>query len=423
MKTNEKPPVTQILLPILIFAVLGMGLWFAFPDLRASSGGHAQENNPPITASDTSGINLEKEPESISAIPPLETEPPQDDKQQPAALSSYPLADHSWGDTFNPQKSTPSQGYFAWYINTNQPKQVIGRETVNSIAINYPFDQFLKIPSEDFGAYWAGRLHVPQRGVYRISADISWAKMRVMLNRHIIAESENSSENQIVLLEPGDYLLEVEYINNWHTTGFQLTVAPVIEEMDSSDLPAAVAARQLPARTVAYAVSVNESSNRNNSLILQTPTGNTPYILILSSSNAVQWDIQGRAPELVIYNNASSGSTVHMAGQVPQIAWKNRIPYDITNQEVSSCHCTVHDFHCNNSRISLKELAADIRQLTGFPLQGFSGEYRTNYLPIPQTIVNSASIANNARQLQEIEQARQACTKRNNAGFEDMMQR
>jgi len=159
MKTNEKPPVTQILLPILIFAALGMGLWFAFPDLRASSGGHAQENNPPITTSDTSGINLEKEPESISAIPPLETEPPRDDKQQPAALSSYPLADHSWGDTFNPQKSTPSQGYFAWYINTNQPKQVIGREMVNSIAINYPFDQFLKIPSEDFGAYWAGRLH------------------------------------------------------------------------------------------------------------------------------------------------------------------------------------------------------------------------------------------------------------------------
>lgn len=246
MKTNEKPPATQILLPILIFAALGMGLWFAFPDLRASSGGHAQENNPPITTLDASGISLGKEPEPIAAIPPLETEPPvppQDDKQQPAALGSYPLAEHSWGDTFNPQKSTPSQGYFVWYINTNQPKQVIGRETVSSIAINYPFDQFLKIPSEDFGAYWVGQLHVPQRGAYRISADISWAKMRVMLNRHIIAESENSSENQMVWLEPGDYLLEVEYINNWHTTSFQLTVAPVIEEMDSSDLPAAVAAR------------------------------------------------------------------------------------------------------------------------------------------------------------------------------------
>mgnify|MGYP000668483547 FL=1 len=118
----------------------------------------------------------------------------------------------------------------------------------------------------------------------------------------------------------GNYLLEVEYINNWPTTGFQLTVAPVIEELDDSALSEALAARQLPAQTVAYAVSVNESSSRNNSLILQAPTGNTPYILILSSSNAVQWDIQGRAPELVIYNNASSGSTVRTAGHVPQIA-------------------------------------------------------------------------------------------------------
>lgn len=423
MKTNEKPPVTQILLPILIFVALGMGLWFASPDLRASSGGHAQQNNPPITASDASGISLGKEPKPIAAIPPLETEPPQDDKQQPAALGSYPLAGHSWGDIFNPQKSTPSQGYFAWYINTNQPKQVIGRETVNSIAINYHSDQFLKIPSEDFGAYWAGRLHVPQSGAYHISADISWAKMRVMLNRHIIAESENSSKNQMVWLEPGNYLLEVEYINNWPTTGFQLTVAPVIEELDDSALSEALAARQLPAQTLAYAVSVNESSSRNNSLILQAPTGNTPYILILSSSNAVQWDIQGRAPELVIYNNASSGSTVRTAGHVPQIAWKNRIPHDITNRKISSCYCSAHDFHCGHSRTSLKDFAANIQQLTGFPLQGFSGEYSASYLPIPQTIVNSASIANSARQLQEIEQARQACTKRNNAGFEDMMQR
>ncbi|WP_205229553.1 hypothetical protein [Eikenella glucosivorans] len=406
----------------MIFAALGLGLWFAFPDLRASSVGKDQENNLPVAASDA---DFENEQENISSIPPLETEPPappQDDEQQPTPLSNYPLAAHSWGDIFNPQQSVPSHGYFAWYINTNQPKQVVGRETVNNITINYPFDRFLGIPSEDFGAYWAGRLHVPQRGAYRISADISWAKMRVLLNRHIIAEAENSVKDQTILLEPGNYLLEVEYINNWHTTGFQLAVAPKIEEIDSSALSAILAAKQLPAQTVTYAVGVYESDNRDNRLILQAPAGNTPYILILSSYHAVHWSIQGRAPQLVIYNNADSGSTVSTVGNVMQIAWSGQIPFHITNQKASNCYCTAAEFHCEYRSINLRDFAANIRQLTGFPLKGFSGKYSANYLPIPQTVIDAASIADNARSLREIEQARQACTKRNNAGFEEMMQ-
>ncbi len=425
MPAHPKPSALQVLLPILIFAAVGIGLWFVFPDLRVQNNEVAsrQETSPPIPASAEA---LVLPPETAVSVPPPKPEPPVPPAHETPPISdldNYPLATHTWGDTFNPQKLIPTQGYLAWYFNTNQPKQPIARETVGAISINYIFERFHGIPSEDFGAYWAGRLHVPQRSVYRISADMSWSKMRVMLNRHIIAEAENGYRGTSLLLEPGDYLLEVEYINNWHTTNFQLNFAPVIEEIDDAALPDAISAKHLPAQTVAYAVNVHGSDAKDNRLVLQAPAGNTPYILILSSYNAVRWELQGRAPQLVIYNNAHSGSTIRTAGNVPQIAWEGNISIDVNNQKASSCRCTVNGFYCGHGRKSLKDFADEIQQLTGLPLRGYSRAHNTSYLPIPQTVVDAASIADNARQMRAIEQAWQACTKRNNAGFEEMMQR
>lgn len=214
-----QPSALQIILPILIFTAVGIALWLAFPSVRSTNKPEPSLQVYPAAAPPTVQNDL---PVPEENQPTAETEPPLSAPE----LNSYPQAERAWGNIFNPQKSVPPQGYFAWYINTDSPRKVVAHETVSSIAINYAYEQFHNIPSPAFGAYWAGRLHVPQRGVYRISGDFSHADVRIMLNRRIVADGSNNPINTTLMLEQGDYLLEAEYSNHWHTTQFQLNVAP-----------------------------------------------------------------------------------------------------------------------------------------------------------------------------------------------------
>ena len=85
----------------------------------------------------------------------------------------------------------------------------------------------VNIPSEQFAAYWVGRLRVPETGMYQIKGKLSWANVRVMLDRHIILDAKNSLNSKTFRLKKGEYLLEVEYENHWHTTKFHLNIVPV----------------------------------------------------------------------------------------------------------------------------------------------------------------------------------------------------
>ena len=85
----------------------------------------------------------------------------------------------------------------------------------------------VKIPSERFAAYWVGRLRVPETGMYQIKGKLNWANVRVMLDRHIILDAKNSLNSKTFRLKKGEYLLEVEYENHWHSTKFHLNIVPV----------------------------------------------------------------------------------------------------------------------------------------------------------------------------------------------------
>lgn len=49
--------------------------------------------------------------------------------------------------------------------------------------------------------------------------------MRVILDGHILIDGEKEKDISLEL-DSGDHLLEVEYINAWHTTEFRLDIVP-----------------------------------------------------------------------------------------------------------------------------------------------------------------------------------------------------
>ena len=106
----------------------------------------------------------------------------------------------------------------------DEPNRLIASEKVPGIDIHFSYNALHGIPSQDFAACWIGTLTIREAATYEFTPDLSWAGARILLNRHRIFEGSNQKETVPVWLEPGDYTLEVEYLNNWHTTNFAVHI-------------------------------------------------------------------------------------------------------------------------------------------------------------------------------------------------------
>ena len=312
-------------------------------------------------------------------------------------LAAYPLATRSWGDIYNPSGSIPAHGFAAWYIDTRQPQQPVATAEEARIALNFAYSDSHGIPSESFAAYWAGKIPVVQKGHYRLKADIGWAQMRVLLDRHIIAESREPNRTELppaLELDAGKHLLEVEYSNHWHTAQFQLALAPDVPVYGSEDLAAAIAALHLPPATVTHVVALYPSAAADRRVRVQAPTGDTPYILVLNSYDPVNWELQGRAPVLVVHDDRGS---LRGMGGAPQLVWRSRFRHNAASEDLPgppecTCHIRERNLKCEGD--VTPGLVGKIKQLTGYPLAGFSGAYsNTDDALIPVPLIPGAALA------------------------------
>ena len=373
--------------------------------------GSRYEMSPPTTAPDDNAVRFADTLQPvgnselpIGAVVPLaaaeaDSAPPGATNHSAALstagsrLAAYPLATRSWGDIYNPGGSIPAHGFAAWYIDTRQPQQPVATAEEARIALNFAYSDSHGIPSESFAAYWAGKIPVVQKGHYRLKADIGWAQMRVLLDRHIIAESREPNRTELppaLELDAGKHLLEVEYSNHWHTAQFQLALAPDVPVYGSEDLAAAIAALHLPPATVTHVVALYQSAAADRRVRVQAPTGDTPYILVLNSYDPVNWELKGRAPVLVVHDDRGS---LRGMGGAPQLVWRSRFSHNAASEDLPgppecTCHIRERNLKCEGD--VTPGLVGKVKQLTGYPLAGFSGAYDNKgdaLIPVPLTPV------------------------------------
>lgn len=377
--------------------------------------GSRYEMSPPTTAPDDNAVRFADTLQPvgnselpIGAVVPLaaaeaDSAPPGATNHSAALstagsrLAAYPLATRSWGDIYNPGGSIPAHGFAAWYIDTRQPQQPVATAEEARIALNFAYSDSHGIPSESFAAYWAGKIPVVQKGHYRLKADIGWAQMRVLLDRHIIAESSEPNRTELppaLELDAGKHLLEVEYSNHWHTAQFQLALAPDVPVYGSEDLAAAIAALHPPPATVTHVVALYQSAAADRRVRVQAPTGDTPYILVLNSYDPVNWELQGRAPVLVVHDDRGS---LRGMGGAPQLVWRSRFSHNAASEDLPgppecTCHIRERNLKCEGD--VTPGLVGKVKQLTGYPLAGFSGAYsNTDDALIPVPLIPGAALA------------------------------
>ena len=340
-------------------------------------------------------------------------------------LADFPLAARPWGDVLNPGGDAPDQGFTAYYIDSDQPRRVVARETVPAVGIHYENNNPHGIPASRFGAYWVGRLHVPARAAYTVATSYGYSRSRILIDRRVVLEephihfrnsynSNNSHPSQELTLEAGDHLIEVEYLNADRDMHYQLNIAPTILDTDydgENTLHNIVSALKLPATTVTYAVGIQGSSRHDNQVTLQAPAGERPYILFLGSKEAVYWRINGRSPVLVVYNNRAYGSSVDTVTAVPRLAWPDRVNADIGTPRPYSCYCHADSatLQCGERPNALARIANFAREELGYPLMGISGGGRVSHLLISQPAADTAALLAPRRPPPDIEEQRQDC--------------
>ena len=241
------------------FAAMAVLLAFNYAQKRAASRPppSAMSNPPPSPPAAYQPPPSSPAPVQAAAVP---ARPPVLDssKHSDDSLASFPRVRIAWGDVLNPNQKMPTQGFGAYYLTTGDPRHIhhprypmgdstfkagerrpstevftaywkenpdrlIATEKVSEIGVHYNGNEFHGIPAPEFAAYWVGMIHVPQRTDYTFYVEQDWANTRILINRHRIYES-GSKKAATVRLEPGDYILEVEYLNSWSTAHFNLSI-------------------------------------------------------------------------------------------------------------------------------------------------------------------------------------------------------
>lgn len=177
-----------------------------------------------------------------------------------ATTETFSKPNTEWGAHFNPAGLVPEKGFLAFYFDRSNPTQLVQPVAVNNIDVSYKGSDFRGIYSRNFGAYWVGMITTNKAETIEIKADKGWNEFRVIIDGSVVQEHSRGSGptlvkqvtvqhrmhrdpdeevrvlqepankvypktregNPLVTLSPGDHLIEVELLNNWHTTDFSV---------------------------------------------------------------------------------------------------------------------------------------------------------------------------------------------------------
>ncbi len=224
-------------------------------------------------------------------------------------------------ETINGKPSFKVSKFSAKYF---KGTDLVASETVDRVAINYAWSDFHEISSESFRASWKGELAVLKDQTLNFNFDASWSEVVLRIDGVETAKWRDSSKVLPLLLMKGTHVIEVDYINHWHTTSFNMSITQN-NSYDKQTVRSALAPL-MDSDTRLVIFGAYESGNRYNDLKVILSGEKTPVFLVLVSFNAVHWiiDNPNNIPIAgIIYNSTHSSSTIEADSFVPKFEVKD----------------------------------------------------------------------------------------------------
>lgn len=330
-------------------------------------------------------------------------------------------AKSTWGKTLNPKNKIPKNKFQAFYINTNKPKEVIASETVAKARINYNGNDFHGIKSEDFGAYWVGIFDFKTTQKMQIQVSQSWSKTRIIVDGMVIYEDGHNLKGLEHTFIKGKHKIEVEYINNWHTTSFMLSILKKQKLYSRNELKQAL--KKLSSKnSKLYVVGTYESSKKDQSIRLNIAKSKSPIVLVLSNNDVVDWVIKNPHKvkiEAIIISSRKVGVEVHESGLKADQIIRLKDPIRTTYKLDKTCNCHGGaNFHCEGQ--DGLDTLKNIERAMGQKVDGFSGKYRSSDFMVPSKLIDAKMIKQLGLEKTKNDYLQKSCQKKKDPSFEKM---
>lgn len=297
---------------------------------------------------------------------------------------------NSWAKPLGATEEIPTGKFKAYYFdifNPGQPKFIgivedvavnsSGRTQVNSTS-TASIDEYGIIP-ENFGAFWIGNIDLEEDKTMELNIDSGNSATRVLIDNKVV-------KNKEISLKKGLHKVEIEHVNNWHTYGFSFSLTEPQTLLAYEELKEQLG-NILPRRVHTAYVGVYDSKSGDNSITLDINDVGRPIFLILASSHAVNWVLEGPgAKDVKAMLISSMRSKSKIKGKVKQDAIKFYFPMsNLTYQLESNCECQGR-YHCSSR--DLFGTIDYIETVTGRKINSFTGSYSDKSFRVPETIID-----------------------------------
>ena len=309
-----------------------------------------------------------------------------------------------WASEITAGKQIPTGKFLAFYLSKNDPKNVVFSETVESVNLNFAYDEFHKIPSENFIAYWVGNFDFKQDAQQMILADFSWANLRISVDGEQIFDSENAGSKALMhKFNKGRHKIEVWFVNNWHTTSLLVDFKDEPKFHKQSEVITKLKGQKFDI----WLAAVYESGAQDNKIRVTLEKARKPLVVMLSSYRAVRWEVSNphgnKILAALVFNPRSSINLKE------NVYFMDDYGYDEDTEIKCYCVNGGADFHCEGGDINSKN--DRVRKDFGQNLGGFSGSYGAITLNLPSILIDESVLAKDAEAKKRIEAEREKCQK------------
>lgn len=289
----------------------------------------------------------------------------------PATLIAPYSPGSSWSGRLNPAGTVFDSGFRAFYFDRTDPSFKPIERHVNSVALSYSYDELHGIDSERLGAYWVGRVRFEKDTLQRINISLSWATARLFVDGKLIYEG-SKSESINHSFSAGFHLIEVDYVNSWHTTDFAVTLDEPFPARSHAEIASHISQLDLSNYDIYY-FGTYKSNAAGRQIDVELPESPRPAIVWLDSYEGVEWSIKrhGR-PVWAIVASFEPGSSI--TGVSTERVTLTRDEIGVRSEGRASCTCSRGYFHCE-SEGSISEAADMIAGILGKTIAGYAVAY------------------------------------------------
>lgn len=364
---------------------------------------------------DETGIVAEPEKERLRCTQQDLTTPPtfseymttiEEDKALNDRLYGLHIEEARWKERLiKSDREIPSGQFRAFYLDDSDLSDPIYEEVVDRMGIsyfNYDDENVFEIDPETLAAYWIGELSFSEEVEKEINISQSWSEVRLIIDDEIVYHGK---DEQIIpfTFSRGSHVVEVEFLNDWHTTDVSVTIDDPLNELNGDQVRSELDQLLVDQSEVeVWYVGVYGVDSLHRDVEVKLSETSKPIVLLLSSHSNVYWNIDSNDQDLaaVIYSSYEPGTQLlGLSSEIPtyylgdgEVSYRSE---RLTYKGVPSERCVVENYNsrCRSQYRDFLEMVRRVEALSGHKVTGFGGSYEVDRITLPETDVTDEFVA------------------------------